>query len=79
MLTATLYVPGKTPWPIVGKQVIIVERLVKAHQAGDPVLANRTLFAGTSYICPKQAFQGDTWKEYIGHPSGRKQGWTLLV
>ena len=76
---ATLIIPGKPPWSLVGQQVVLVDRLVAAHKAGNPVLPNQELFAGMKCDHPQQAFQGETWKAYIGHPPEKRQGWILLV
>ena len=75
--SATLMIPGKDPWPLLGLQCTIVERLVKAHKSNNPVLQNKALFDGLSYNHPQQAFQGETWKTYLGHPSGKTRGWVL--
>lgn len=77
--SATLIIPGKAPWPLLGKQVTIMDRLVKAHKANNPVLQNKALFEGMSYNHPAQAFQGETWKSYLGHPPEKTRGWTLFV
>ena len=76
---ATLIIPGKEPWPLLGKQVMILDRLVKAHKSNNPVLQNKALFEGMSYNHPAQAFQGETWKSYLGHPPDKTRGWTLFA
>ena len=75
--SATLMILGKDPWPLLGLQCTIVERLVKAHKSNNPVLQNKALFDGLSYNHPQQAFQGAAWKTYLGHPSGKTRGWVL--
>ena len=77
--SATLMIPGKDPWPLLGLQCTIVERLVKAHKSNNPVLQNKALFDGLSYNHPQQAFQGAAWKTYLGHPSGKTRGWVLYT
>lgn len=78
--TATLIIPGKLPFSLVGgKQVLVVERLMQAHRAGNPVVTGGALFEGMSSKSPAQLFTGDTWKQYIGHPPDKSRGWMLLL
>ena len=76
---ATLIIPGKPPWSLVGQQVVLLDRLVAAHKAGNPVLPSQVLFDGMKCNHPQQVFQGETWKAYVGHPPEKRQGWMLLV
>lgn len=78
--TATLVIPGKPPFHLAGgKQVLIVERLVKAHRDGNPIVAGGALFEGIGSKSPPQIFTGDLWKQYIGHPPDKARGWMLLL
>ncbi len=77
--SATLLIPGKDPWALLGKQILIIDRLVNAYRANNPVLQGGVLFEGMGYNGPGQAFKGETWKTYFGHPQGTTRGWTLFV
>lgn len=77
--TATLIIPGKVPFPLIGNQVILVERLLKAHRDGNAVMQAKDLFAGFGTNSPAQMFKDDVWKDYVGHPPGKARGWMLLV
>lgn len=57
---ATLYIPGKQPWPVVGeKRVQITETLVRCHLADQPIKTG-DLFKDTGSGHFSQAF-GDDW------------------
>lgn len=78
--TATLIIPGKVPFSLVGgKQVLVVDRLLKAYLAGNPIVTGGALFEGMATKSPGALFSGETWKQYIGHPPDKSRGWMLLV
>jgi len=81
--SATLYLPGKTPWTITGaNQIRIVERLVEAYQRGTPAVPSKSLIEGTAVTSPRQAFRSQSWDSingvYIGQ-AGKRGSWQLLA
>ncbi len=81
--SASLYIPGKAPLPILGaNQIRILERLVAAHLAGSPDVKTAVLIKGTGVQSPQQAFRKPKWDsildDYIG--KGPTRGyWRLIV
>ena len=56
---ATLYIPGKHPWPVVGeKRVEIIEKLLRCHLADQPIKTG-DLFKNTGSGHFGQAFRDD--------------------
>ena len=79
--TATLYIPGKAPYTLIGaNQIMIFRRLVAAYHQGSPAVLTADLIAGTSAQSPSQAFRD--WKKivnvYVGQ-SGKRGSWQLIV
>ena len=81
--SATLHIPGKDPLTLTGAdQVVIFERLVKAHNAGSPDVQVKALMDGFGSRSPQNAFRSGTWKSIIDAyiTKGAKNGyWRLMT
>lgn len=77
---ATLTVPGKPPFVVTGhKQMLILDRLVRAYQSGYMAVATKDLISNTSMSSPQQAFKPSSpWREYMEPVPGVK-AWRLRV
>lgn len=65
--TATLYIPGKIPLPVIGpKQLMILGRLVNAHKDGAPGVTTGKLIEDTGVRSPPDAWNSRVKKSVAG-------------
>lgn len=79
--SATLFIPGKAPLMLTGpKQIMLVGKLFKAYQKGQPAVRTQDLLGDTGVKTPSQAFRN--WDMingvYIGK-ADKRGAWRLLV
>lgn len=85
--SATLYIPGKPPLPLVGmKAIAFFQALVGAYQHGSPGVPTKQLMtaAGSASASPRQLLGNEFWNsvegKYVGTPPGVQRGsYQLLV
>jgi hypothetical protein len=81
--SATLYVPGKDPLSLIGaNQIVLFERLLKAHLLGSPDVKASTLTENMDSRSPRQCFRTAMWRSILGVyiAKGAKHGyWRLAV
>lgn len=79
-LSAMLYIPGKVPLPVSGpKQMLIVERLVRADKSGAREVRTGDLVAGTGVQSPPDAWPSKSRKTVadVYFENHRRNYWRL--
>jgi len=80
--SATLHIPGKAPLVVSGyKQLLIVERLVKAHKSGQAEMRTGEIIADTGVLSPPDAWPSSARKSVAGVyiENSRRGHWRLKM